>query len=288
MLGQFDAYRPLLFSIAYRMLGSVMDAEDMVQETFLRWQAAQDEEVISLKAYLITIVTRLCIDRLRSAQVKREAYVGPWLPEPLLAEPAPEAVEALDLSESLSMAFLMLLEHLSPTERAVFLLREVFEYEYGEISAIVGKSEANCRQMVRRAHQHLTSHRPRYSASPEQQQRLLVQFMQAATGGDMAEFVSLLSNDITLWSDGGGKVNVALNPICGADRVARFLLGLVKKLPPDFVPRLVWINGQPGFIGYLAGEPNTALTLDISGDHIQGIHIIVNPEKLRHLPPLPT
>jgi RNA polymerase sigma-70 factor (ECF subfamily) len=277
----FDRHRPLLFSIAYRMLGSVMDAEDIVQEAFVRWQRASGTEVRSPRAYLSSVVTRLCIDQLRSARVQREQYVGPWLPEPLPTEPAPNAVD-----ESLSMAFLVLLESLTPTERAVFLLREVFDYDYGEISRFVGKSEANCRQIARRARQSVAARRPRFERSAEQEERLVERFLEACASGDMDGLVSLLSDDITLWSDGGGRVRAALNPIYGSDRVGRFLLGILREVPPDFVTRQGQINGEPGIVGYAGGHPMGVLTLDILDGRIRAIRIVVNPEKLRAVPPL--
>jgi RNA polymerase sigma-70 factor, ECF subfamily len=278
----FDRHRALLFSIAYRILGSVMDAEDIVQEAFVRWQRASGTEVRSPRAYLSSVVTRLCIDQLRSARVQREQYVGPWLPEPLPTEPAPDAVD-----ESLSMAFLVLLESLTPTERAVFLLREVFDYDYGEISRLVGKSEANCRQIARRARQSVAARRPRFERSVEQEERLVERFLEACASGDMEGLVSLLSDDITLWSDGGGRVRAALNPIYGSDRVGRFLLGILREVPPDFVTRQGQINGQPGIVGYAGGHPMGVLTLDILDGRIRAIRIVVNPEKLRAVQPLP-
>ncbi|HEY0070065.1 MAG TPA: RNA polymerase sigma-70 factor [Chloroflexia bacterium] len=285
----FNEHRPLLFSLAYRMLGSVADAEDIVQEAFLRWHRAtesSDEQAVrSPRSYLSTVVTRLCIDQLRSARVRREVYVGPWLPEPLV-EPNP--TEELELADSLSMAFLVLLESLSPEERAVFLLRQVFDYEYAEIARIVNKSEANCRQMVRRAQQHLAERRPRFSATPEQREQLTRTFMQTCTNGDMDGLLSLLTQDIVLYSDGGGKVQAALKPIYGPDKVARFIFGVLSKLPPgaDFAVKTASVNGQPGIVTYLDDEPNTVVSLDIAEGRIQGIYITVNPDKLQHIPPI--
>jgi RNA polymerase sigma-70 factor (ECF subfamily) len=279
----FDRHRPLLFSIAYRMLGSVMDAEDVVQEAFLRWQRAPRAEVRSPKAYLSAVVTRLCIDQLRTARTRREEYVGPWLPEPLPTEPDTSAID-----ESLSMAFLVLLESLNPTERAVFLLREVFDYDYEEISRLVGKSEANCRQIARRARDSVAARRPRFECSPEQEERLMGSFLEASLGGDMEGLVSVLSEDVTLWSDGGGKTRAALNPIHGADRVSRFLFGILRQAPPGLVIRRARVNGRPGIIGYFAdGRPQSVTTLEVADGRIRAIRIVVNPEKLRAVPPLP-
>jgi RNA polymerase sigma-70 factor (ECF subfamily) len=283
-IGVFDQHRPLLFSIAYRMLGSVMDAEDVVQEAYLRWQRAPQAEVRSPKAYLSAVVTRLCIDQLRSARARREEYIGSWLPEPLPTEPAPDA--AL-LDESLSMAFLVLLESLNPTERAVCLLREVFDYDYGEISRLVDKSEENCRQIARRARQSVAARRPSFESSPEQEERLMGSFLEACFGGDMEGLLALLSEDVTLWSDGGGKTRAALNPIHGADKVARFFSGILRKAPAGFVVRRASINGRPGLIGYFEdGRPQSVATFDVAEGSIRAIRLVVNPEKLRAVPPL--
>ena len=282
----FDSNRPLLFSISYRMLGSVMEAEDMVQEAYLRWQGT-GEQVNSPSAYLSTVVTRLCIDRLRSARVRREHYVGTWLPEPLLEEQAPEVAGTADLDGSLSMAFLVLLESLTPVERAVFLLREVFGYEYAEIASLVGKSEANCRQISRRARQSVEARRPRFESSPEQEKRLMDGFLHASLDGDMEALLELLSDDVTLYSDGGGKTRAALNPIFGADNVARFLAGIMGKIPPGFTVRKTRVNGRPGFVSYLAdGSPQSVVTYDVLEGRVKTIRLLVNPEKLENVPPL--
>lgn len=283
---QFNQQRALLFSIAYRMLGSAMEAEDMVQEAFLRWQEVNEAEVKSPKAYLSTVITRLCIDQLRSARVQREEYIGPWLPEPILTTQTNQSDDPVLLAESVSMAFLVLLEHLNPVERAVFLLREVFDYEYAEIARIVDKSEAHCRQLARRARHYLTAQRPRFEPASEEQQRLTTQFMETCLTGDLSGLVDLLADDIVLWSDGGGKVASALRPICGAIKVARFFLTVGKKIPSGFVFRLAWINGQPGIIGYENGRPSLVITLDMGDGHIQRIYIVRNPDKLRGVPSL--
>jgi RNA polymerase sigma-70 factor (ECF subfamily) len=286
--GAFDRHRPLLFSIAYRMLGSVMEAEDAVQEAYLRWRRASGEEVRSEKAYLSAVVTRLCIDRLRSARARREEYVGPWLPEPLPDERAPDVAETVALEDSLSMAFLVLLESLAPVERAVFLLREVFGYEYAEIAGIVGKSEANCRQISRRARASVAARRPRFERSPEQGERLMREFLEACAAGDMGGLLAVLTDDVTLWSDGGGKTRAARNPIHGAPNVARFLLGTLQKAPTGFAVRPARINGSPGLVGYFGdGRPQSATTFGLSGGRISEIRLVVNPEKLEGLRPLP-
>ncbi len=282
----FNQYRPLLFSIAYRMLGSAMDAEDMVQETFLRWQQPSVGAVQSPKAFLSAVVTRMCIDHLRSAQVQREEYIGPWLPEPLLAERIPDAADTVMLAESLSLAFLVLLESLSPVERAVYLLRQVFDYEYAEIAHIVDKSEANCRQMVKRARTRIASRRPRFRVSPKQQERLTFQFIQTCTSGDMEALFTLLAEDVILYSDGGGKAGSARKPIYGHTKVARLIFALLRKAPPTFTIRMTQVNGQPGIIGYEDGHPQSVLMFDIAADRIRAIYLVVNPEKLRKLPAL--
>ena len=281
----FERHRSLLFSIAYRMLGSVADAEDIVQDAYLRWQQAPETEVRSPKSYLSAAVTRLSIDRLRSARVKREEYVGPWLPEPLVSGRSEELVEPTGLDESLSMAFLVLLESLNPVERAVFLLREVFNYDYEEISRIVGKSEDNCRQIARRARQSVAARRPRFECFPEQEEGLTQQFVEACMSGDMEGLVSLLSDDITLWSDGGGKVAAATYPIHGPERVARFLLGVLRTVPPGFSAHPTRVNGGPGVVGYVNGHPTSVVALDVADGRLRGVRIVVNPEKLRAIPP---
>lgn len=282
----FDRHRALLFSIAYRMLGGVADAEDVVQEAFLRWQKASGTEVRSPGAYLSAVVTRLSIDHLRREKARRERYVGPWLPEPLVGETAPDAAERAVLDETLSMAFLVLLESLTPVERAVFLLREVFDYEYAEVSRLVGKSEANCRQISRRARRSVAARRPRFDPSPEAEQSLLQSFLEACVSGDLGALLSLLSEDVTLWSDGGGKVTAARNPIHGSDRVARFLLGITREVPAGSAFRWLPVNGRPGLVGYLAdGRPQGVVTFEVADGSIQEIRLVVNPEKLENVPP---
>ncbi len=286
----FQAYKPLLFSIAYNMLGSVMDAEDCVQEAFLRWYRASDngetEAVRSPKSYLSTIVTRLSIDHLRSAHVRREQYVGVWLPEPLITTDESSVTGMAELSETLSVAFLHLLEQLSPLERAVFLLRQVFDYDYAEIAPMVQKSEDNCRQIVRRARQHLGARHSLYHASKEQQDAILQQFLRACMDGDMDGLLNLFASDIVTYSDSGGKAPAARNPIYGADRVARLLLGFLKKAPEDYRSRVALINGQPGIINYVNSVPTSILTLDILDGHIWEIDVIANPDKLQGVPAL--
>jgi RNA polymerase sigma-70 factor (ECF subfamily) len=273
----------MLFSIAYRMLGSVMDAEDLVQEAYLRWEMAKETDVRSPQAYLTTIVTRLAINQLRAARTKRETYVGPWLPEPLVTEEPPDTVE---LAESLSMAFLLLLERLAPVERAAFLLHEVFDFEYAEIGRVLEKTEANCRQLVARARKRVGSPHARFEAEPTQAKRLVEKFTEVSFAGDMEGLVALLAEDITLWGDGGGKVpGAALRPVHGALSVARFALGVVQRLvPQETIVRPTEINGQPGFVAYVSGRPLSALIFDIRAGRIQTIYAIGNPDKLQALP----
>jgi RNA polymerase sigma-70 factor (ECF subfamily) len=279
----FNQYRVLLFSIAYRMLGSATDAEDIVQEAFLRWLQAAEDEVQSPKAYLSTVVVRLCIDQLRSARVQREVYVGPWLPEPMLTGQHPELTDTAILAESLSFAFLVMLENLGPLERAVFLLREVFDYDYPEIAATVGKSEANCRQVLHRAHLHLGQRRSRFNVSHEQQDRITHQFLRATVNGDMQGLLSLLADDIVFTGDGGGKVSTALKPVHGRDKVARGTMGVALKLPPYIEGKILEVNGQPAIVTYLDGQPYGAVIFDIAEGRIQAIFNVMNPDKLRWL-----
>jgi RNA polymerase sigma-70 factor (ECF subfamily) len=280
---RFEELRPYLFAIAYRMLGSVGEAEDILQEAFLRWDRAGDD-VDSPKAYLSKIVTRLCIDHLKSARVRREAYVGPWLPEPLVTETEPDASERIEQAETMSMAFLVLLETLTPVERAVFLLREVFDYDYTDIAQVVGRSEDNCRQIAHRAKQHIAARRPRFSASPQKRREMTTRFLEACAMGDLEGLTTLLRDEIRLMSDGGGKVRAARRPIVGPDRVARFIFGVLKKAPDDLAMRIVWVNGEPAVALYDGTAPYSLLTLEVGEDGVTGINIIANPDKLRALP----
>lgn len=280
----FETYRSYLFAIAYRMLGSAMDAEDMVQETYLRYQTTPPEAIHSLKAYLTTILTRLCMDQLELARRKRETYVGPWLPEPIRTEEATEASDPekrVETEESISLAFLVLLEQLQPFERAVFLLREVFEYDFAEIATMLDKSEAACRRSFSRAKLHLRTHRPRFPASPQIHQQLLNGYFQAVQTGEMAPLTNLLSEDVTLWADGGGKIKqAALRPIRGREAVARFSLGTKRFWPENSRVEQAEVNGQAALIIHAGDGIFSVLTIDVEQGHIQTIRIIVNPEKL--------
>lgn len=279
----FTQYRPLLFSIAYRLLGSAMDAEDMVQDAYLRWQAADPAAIQSPKAFLTTIVTRLCIDQWRSASRQREDYLGPWLPEPILTEPFQDPTA---MADSLSIAFMTLLESLSPVERAVYLLREVFDYDYAEVARIVDKSEANCRQMVKRAKDHLAAQRPRFEAQPQEHARLLMEFAQACATGDLNGLLSILSEDVVVMSDGGGKVSAARNPIYGRDNASRFMLGVLQKRPAGFIVQAQEVNGRTALVAYVNNRPYSVQTLEVVDGRIRRIYLILNPDKLQGIPPL--
>ncbi len=280
----FTSYRPLLFSIAYRMLGTVMDAEDILQETFLRWQQSSTENVENPRAFLSAVVTRLCIDQLRSARRQREEYIGPWLPEPFIAN-EPSQLDSVIMSESLSMAFLVLLEKLNPVERAVYLLHEVFDYDYAEIAYIVGKSEENCRQLFSRAKKYIVERRPRFQTNSEQDQRLLLQFQRALSDGDMNGLLETLAEDIVLYSDGGGKVTAARNPVRGSKKVAQFFLGIAKKAPPGLEVRFALVNGLPGCVNYFNNSPLNVFAFQIIDGRIQNIFGVSNPEKLKRIKP---
>lgn len=283
---EFASHRAALFGIAYRMLGSVMDADDVVQEAYLRWERIDRAEVDSPRAYLSTIVTRLSIDALREARRRREVYVGEWLPEPLVTGPDPGS--ETDLAESLSTAFLVLLETLAPAERAAFLLREVFSQDYAEIAHVLRKSEANCRQMVKRARDRLATREARFAPSAEEQGRLLAEFLTGANTGNYDMLMRTLAEDAVLHSDHGGKAPAAQRPIFGSDRIARFFLGVQRRFPPASPEiRLTSLNGRPGVIVFSEGRPHSAFTFDWSGDRIAEIYAMRNPEKLAHLAALP-
>lgn len=282
-LETFNQHRSLLFAIAYRMLGTVTDAEDMVQETFLRWQQTTEATVKSAKTYLSTITTRLCIDHLRSARVQRVGYVGPWLPEPIVTQQTNDPAAQVELADSLSMAFLVVLERLSPIERAVFLLREVFDYNYDEIAQMVGKSPANCRQILRRSRQHIAAQRPRFPVSHQQQEQIAAQFLEASSQGSLQDLLTLLAKDVTFWSDGGGQVVAALKPLQGAMKVARFLLAIRSKWLSTSVAHVIEVNGQPGILYRVNDDIHSVMTFEIVDSYIQSIYSVRNPEKLKRI-----
>jgi RNA polymerase sigma-70 factor (ECF subfamily) len=288
---QFEAHRPLMFSIAYRMLGSAMEAEDIVQEAYLRYQGVSPETIRSPKAFLSTVVTRLCLNQLESARAKREEYIGPWLPEPVLTEAGEvTALNALlqspsqqaELHESISLAFLVLLEQLTPVERAVFLLREVFDYEYAEIAEILDKDEVACRQLLSRAKKHIAEHRPRFKATPEQHRQLLNQFMRAVGTGELDGLMTLLSDDVTMWADGGGKARgAATQPLHGRTAVAQFALSSTRFLPPNYHAEIAEVNGQPAAILRVGDKAVAIIAIEVDSDHIRAVRVIGNPDKLK-------
>ena len=285
---EFDALRPAAFAVAYRMLGSVSEAEDVVQEGFLRLHRARagGERIESPRAYLSTVVSRLSLDHLRSARARRETYVGEWLPEPLVGDdPARKA----EIADSLSLAFLVLLESLSPEQRAAFLLREVFDEPYDRIAEIVGTSEANARQLTARARRHVDERRPRYEASRDQREALATRFFAAAEDGDLEGLEELLAHDVVFRGDGGGKAPAAARAVHGRTKVARLLIAGMRTLARvgGVTTRREEVNGQPGVVFLDRGERLIGVTiLDIADGQIQGVSAIVNPDKLRHLGPV--
>jgi RNA polymerase sigma-70 factor (ECF subfamily) len=277
-----------MFAIAYRMVGSVSDAEDIVQEAFLRFHRAtgEGEAVESPKAYLSAVTTRLGIDHLRSARVRRERYVGQWLPEPLLTDEAPDVSQHAETADSLSLAFLVLLESLSPVERAVFLLREVFGYGYDEIARVVDKSEDNCRQIAVRARRQVDAKKPRFEASRQRKEQLAQRFFAAAADGDVEGLLGLLSADVVAYGDGGGKAPAFPQPVFGRDQVARLLASFRGRADQLRVASLqpAAINGQPGAVFFDAdGHPIAVVSLDIADDQVQAIRAVSNPDKLSHI-----
>jgi len=282
----FESYRPYLFSIAYRMLGSAMDAEDLVQETYLRYQGTPPETLRSLKAFLTTIITRLCMDQLQLARRKRELYMGPWLPEPIRTQETAETgdpQERVDMQESISLAFLVLLEQLQPFERAVFLLHEVFAYEFAEIATMLDKSEAACRRSFSRAKQHLRAHRPRFGASAETHRQLLNGYFQAMETGEITPLMNLLSENVTLWADGGGKIKgVATRPLTGREVVARFSVGARQRFVPPAGAHMEMavVNGEPALVIRIGTQAVFVLSIEVEQGQIQAIRIMANPEKL--------
>ncbi|MBW4543176.1 MAG: RNA polymerase sigma-70 factor [Symplocastrum torsivum CPER-KK1] len=283
-LEQFEQHRSLLFSLAYRMLSSVSDAEDMVQEAFLRWQQVPEATVRLPKTYLSSIVTRLCIDHLRSARVQREQYVGTWLPEPLVTQSTTDPIEVAELADSLSIAFLVMLERLSPTERAVLLLRKVFDYSYADIGQILHKGEVNCRQILRRAKQKLTSKAFDLNMPLQQQEELTEQFLQTWMQADMQSLLTLVAEGATFWADGGGKVVAAVNPLYGARKIVRFLIATRhSKVLPDVTSQRIYMNGQPGIINSVNGHLHSVFSFEFANGHIQSIFAVVNPDKLQQI-----
>jgi RNA polymerase sigma-70 factor (TIGR02957 family) len=287
----FDELRPVAFGIAYRMLGSVSEAEDVVQEALLRVHQALDkgERIASPQAFVATIATRLAIDELRSARARRESYVGEWLPEPIVTDSSDDPAQHAEMADSLSLAMLVVLESLSPEQRAVLLLHDVVDDGYPEIAPIVGKSEDNVRQLATRARRHVEERRPRFQTTPEQQEELSRRFFAAAEEGDLSGLEALLAHDVELTGDGGGKAPALARTLRGRSRVARTIVGwfrLSARLP-GLSMRAVEINGGPGALFLDADQQVVSvLALDIAGGQIRGIRGIVNPDKLRHLGPV--
>ncbi|MFE2180121.1 RNA polymerase sigma-70 factor [Streptomyces sp. NPDC059455] len=278
----FEEHRRMLFGIAYRMLGSVADAEDVVQDAWLRCSQVSTP-VENPAGYLARTVTNLALNRLTSAAATRERYVGPWLPEPLVTRP--DIGEEVELAESVSLAMLVVLESLSPLERAVFVLKEVFGFSFREIAGMLDRGEAAVRQVGSRARAHVRARRPRYDAPAEVRRQVTEEFLAACLGGDLNRMMELLAPDVTAWSDGGGKVKAALRPQRGADKVARFLAAVIAQPMEDPQVHVVDVNGRPGLLLTVAGRPDTVACAEVEDGRITEIRIIRNPEKLRHLPP---
>jgi RNA polymerase sigma-70 factor (TIGR02957 family) len=284
-----DGLRPVSFAIAYRMLGSVSEAEDVVQEALLRVHQTLDggERIASPHAFVATVTTRLAINELRSARVRREHYVGEWLPEPIITGSADDPAQQVEMADSLSLAMLVLLESLSPEQRAVLLLHDVFDYDHAQIAEIIGKSEVNVRQLASRARRHVDERRPRFQATREQRNELAARFFQAVEQGDVAGLEVLLAHDVKLTGDGGGKVPAGTRPLRGRSRVASMLAGSAIARIPDLSTRLVEVNGGPGALCLDAQQRLVGvMALDIADGQIRGIHSIVNPDKLAHLGPV--
>jgi RNA polymerase sigma-70 factor (TIGR02957 family) len=283
----FEANRELLFAVAYRMLGTVADAEDTVQDAWLRWAAAPRSDIAQPRAYLARTVTHIALNRLRSARARREAYVGPWLPEPLLTT-GPDAADRAELAESVSLAMLVVLESLTPEERAVFVLHEVFGFPHAEIAAAIGRSDASVRQLMHRAREHVQARRPRFDVDAGQQREVTERFLAAAGGGDLDQLMLVLAPDVILIGDGGGKAKAPLRPVIGAAKVARFLaassaqpyMGVDRS---EMTLEVAEINGGPGILVTTGGRPITAVTTVIAGGRITAIQLVANPDKLRGL-----
>ncbi len=285
----FQANRSRLFGVAYRMLGSASDAEDVVQDAWLRYSTAQPADLRSPAAYLTTVVTRLCLDRLKSARAAREDYVGPWLPEPVLTDDRHEPEQSLALAESVTLAFMVLLETLSPEERAVFLLREVFDHEYADIAAMLETTPANCRQLFHRAKAHVAARRPRFhgAADIDGKRQLAGRFVSALRDGDGDELTRVLAADVGFWSDGGGKVLAARRPVFGRDNVVHLLLGIRRTAPATGTPLeavsldIVEVNREPAMVVRVSGRVDSIYSFTIEHDAIAALRIVRNPDKLR-------
>jgi len=281
-LAVFNEHRSRLYGIAYRMLGTRADAEDMVQEAYVRWHHTDIERLRAPEAWLVTATTRLCIDRLRAARTEREAYVGPWLPEPITGTgSAPPADAESELASDLSVAFLVVLERLAPEERAAFLLHEVFDSGYADIAGILGKSEATCRQIVHRARQRVQQDRPRFKVSEAARGRLLERFLEALRTEDRSALLSLFAADATWTSDGGGRAKAARKVMRSGELVSRFALGIWRRYLKNQTHRLVMVNGQAGLVGFKGQQPSWVLTVETDGVRILSAYAVVNPDKLK-------
>ena len=281
-LKNFQAQRPRLFALAYRLLGSASDAEDAVQDAYLRWNAADRATIVNPAAWLTRVVINLCLNQLTSARARRESYLGPWLPEPVLTQDAALGpLETAQQRESVSMAMLILLEQLTPPERAVFVLREAFAYPHREIAELLELSEANCAQLYKRAKDRIDQGRPRFAATDAQRQRIAAKFFAAATDGELAELEDLLAGDVISWSDGGGKTRAARRPVFGANKVARLLLGLARQITGDIA--FAEVNGQPAIMGHTIHGVFGVLILEIGESQVTALHAVVNPEKTKFL-----
>jgi RNA polymerase sigma-70 factor (ECF subfamily) len=284
----FNTDRPLLFSIAYRMLGSASDAEDVLQDAWLRYRSVDHSTIRSPKALATTIVTRLCLDRLKSARATREEYIGPWLPEPVLTSEVEGPESRLQRSESVTLAFLVLLEQLSPEERAVFLLKDVFEYEHAEIAEMLAMTPENSRQLLHRAKVRVAEGRPRVGGSTQSRRAVAERFAQALSAGDGSALTALLAKDVGMWSDGGGKVSAARRPLMGRDEVTKFLVGLHRTagtagLIHDMSLQIEVVNSEPALVIRLGRRLESIFVLSIDGDAITGIRVVRNPDKLAYI-----
>lgn len=285
MIEQFETYRPFMFALAYRMLGSAMEAEDVIQDAFLRVQKGGLEEVKNLKSYLATVVTRLCLNHIGSAKSQREQYLGPWLPEPIPTAEQDKVLTPTQHAErldSISIAFLLLLETLSPAERAVFLLHDVFAYKHQEIGEMLGKSSAACRQLLRRARQHMADNRPRFDPDPAQHAQFLIHFVKVVEHGEIEQFLQLLAEDVVLVPDGGGERGAAIQIMKGREAVSAFILGTRRLASADLVYELMWLNGQLAIVARVGERPYFALFIEHQAGVIQQMHVIAG-RKLANL-----
>ncbi len=286
----FEEHRPVLMGIAYRMLGRAADAEDVVQDAWLRWSAGDRTDVREPRGFLVRITTRLAVDRLRQIKARGETYVGPWLPEPYVTDfgdTVTDTAERAVLADSVSLAVLVVMETLSPLERAVFVLREAFSYPYADIAAMLDRGEAAVRQLGARARRHVDERRPRYDVDPARRRDLTERFLDAAAGGDLAGLMALLAPDVRLVGDSGGKARAPLRVLDGADHVGRFFVGVAGKGLPDVSVRMVELNGGPAVLVLSGGKPDTVVQIDADGDRIRTVYVIRNPDKLAALTALP-